>query len=241
MRYFLPIGLMFFLISSANAAVAFDAKITGSDVTFAAGTSFSSTAMTVGASATCLTVGILWSGAVTTPSVTWNGVTMTAAAVESLSGADSRWFFLSSPATGNHTLAGSWTTSASGYVTAISWTGTSISACVKTSDDVGVNLTNIAPITVTITSATSDATAALMNCQNNPCNSTNFTSIFADTTGTNNAGASYTLGGTSNGHTFHDDGQGGPSSAQAGAGIHIVAPSGAATFVPQVGGFLIGP
>ena len=199
---------------SVQAAVAVDATYSGRDATFNSGTSISAPGMTVGASATCLVVGIAWGASVSGVSVTWNGTAMTAAAVEAQTGATSGWYYLNNPASGNKTIGASWTGSADGYVTAVSWTGTSTTACVNTADDVTVTTT-----TVTINSATNDATAALCNWGSSNCTPSDFTTIFSGNQKTNFAAASYALGGTSNSHTF-----GGSSSS--GAGIHIVASSG---------------
>jgi len=227
MRKFLILGFLLCALP-VRAAVAHDATITGSDVAFASSTSFSTTAMTVGASATCLAVGVSWSAAVTAVTIRWNSVAINAGPAKSQTGAMSEWFYVSSPATGNKTLSGAWTTSADGYVTAISWTGTDTSNCIKTSDNSTSTTT-----TITVTSSANDATAALITCTMQPCNATNFTAIFNDTSGTDNAGASYALGGTSNGHTFNANGLGGTDS---GVGIHIVAPTGAGCTTLALGG-----
>lgn len=218
------------LASQCFGAVAKDASMTagngGNSATYAqfsAATSASSTGMTVGASATCLLVLVAFDPPVTSPSATWNSTSMTLAASSS-NGAnvEAAVFVLVSPASGNKTIALSWTTSSQGYYTAISFTGTDTSTCIKSTDSVHTTSSS-ANASVAITSDANGATVAQeIDDDGIATTNTNGTAIESSSTNlTPNAADSFILGGTSNTHTFNNG-----AGNVAFAGVHVIAPSG---------------
>lgn len=124
------------------------------------------------------------------------------------------WFVLGSPATGNKTLAASWTTARDMYMSCASFTGTDTTNVVNAAHD--TTGTSAASLAVT---STTDGATLVCAANNTNLTGTNFTTIFTATDKSPDAGASYTLGGTSNTHTFTGTG----GSAQASSGIHIIA------------------
>jgi hypothetical protein len=219
-------------VTISVGAVGFDAIMTGGNVdggraqSAGAVTSISSTGMTLGGSATCIVASLVFtkSGAPynTVPtgiSVTWNSVAMTAGPiVSSTAGNDvtAVLFILASPATGNKTLAATWTNAQAVYMGAVSFTGTDTATCIKASD----NQTAIDTTSITVTSSTNGATVAVFN-NDGGAPTINFTTIWKYAVLSPGGGASYTLGGSSNVHTF----TGGGGSAAALGGVHVVAPS----------------
>lgn len=191
-------------------------------------TTISSTGITVGGSATLLVVVLVFessSADISSLTVTWNGVSMTSRGlVSSTSGSQHEQaaiFTLVNPASGAKTLQANWTTSADCYMSAVSFTGTDTTTGVKAADN--TTATNVTSITVT--SATGDATVAVFGVNGNPP-TCNFTKIFSEAPLNPGGGASYQLGGTSNAHTF--TGAGG--SAQALAGVHVIQPAGGTAY-----------
>lgn len=129
-RIFLAIALLFAPI--ARAAVTFDAIAT-TNTNQAGGTSLSISNMTVGASATVL-IAVLSAGTVAATAMsglsgTWNGSAMTlVTGATNYPGASSatpgtQILCILNPATGNHTLALSWTGQTQVYASAISFKG----------------------------------------------------------------------------------------------------------------------
>jgi hypothetical protein len=152
-------------------------------------------------------------------SVTWNSVSMTEVAYnENASTMSCGIYTLIAPDTGSQTLAVSWTNTGNSnqdvYMGAVcfdnvqqSSNGINAAHTVQNEDD----------DSVTITSDTNGATVAI--CSTDSGNPTmNQTKIFDNIPFSQNAGASYALGGTSNTHSF----TGGTPSQWANAGIHIV-------------------
>jgi hypothetical protein len=184
------------------------------------------TAMTIGASATCLIVVIYWNAAITSPSATWNGVSMTLGPTVTSGASRTSIFYLPNPATGSKTLASSWTTTAQGYISAISFTGTDTTTCIKTSDS-----TTSATASLTVTSDANGATVASYgNDGTGTSPGINNTLIYSDIGGAPNGAAAYTTGGTSASYTYS-----GGSADQVFAGVHVIAPaaSGAQGFNKQ--------
>lgn len=210
-------------------AVGFDAVMTGGNSSdgdcqqIAASTTISSTGMTTGASATLLIAVLHWqndSGGSRT--CTWNGVSMTEAiSVLNSTLSRSSIFYLVNPAIGNKTLAASWANSVDCYMSAVSFTGTNTSTGIQTAD----NVSGTTGTTVTVTSTTDGATVAAWGT-NGSSPTLNFTKIYDNAPLNPGAGASYALGGTSNGHTF--TGAGG--TAPAWTGVHVIAGSAASDF-----------
>lgn len=214
--------------TTALAAVAFDASITtgnsadGLNQQASSASSISSTGITVGGSATLLVVvAYFQSGSSTISSLagTWNGTALTVAKQQNggTGPGTSAILYLVSPASGANTLQLTWTTVADVYMSAVSFTGSDTTTPLVTADTVGGN----SGTTVTVTSDTSGATVASWGI-NGSTPTVNFTKIYAEAPLAPGAGASYTLGGTSNGHTF--TGAGGTTPAW--AGVHIQAASG---------------
>jgi hypothetical protein len=223
-------------------AVAFDAKMVagnGAGGVFqqiGTQTSFSSTGITVGAGATLLVAVIHVQRGVAgdpgTISATWNGGAMTAGPTTVNGQNRSAIFYLVSPAAGALSLAASWANSSDAYLSAASFTGVDTTTPIVAVDSV----TGTTGTTVTITSDTNGATVAMWGT-NGGDPVTNFTEIFSDAPLGPGAGASYQLGGTSNGHTF--TGAGGTTPAW--AGIHIQADAGAGgagSIAPPLGPWL---
>lgn len=204
-------------------AVAFDAKMTGGNGTSGAcqkvssSTSISSTGMTVGGSATLL-VGILcWQNSTSgTRSMTWNGTSMTEAVHISGGNQETSIFTLVNPASGNNTLAASWTTSVDCYMSCISFTGTDTSTGIEAGDSVA----STTGTTVSIPSTSDGATVASWT-GNGAAPTTNFTQIFAQGDLNPGSAASYTTGGSLNAHTFTGGG-----TTRAWAGVHVIAGAG---------------
>lgn len=200
-------------------AVALDAKMSGGNGTsgecqkVAAATSISSTGMTVGSGATLL-IGILcWqnstSGART---MTWNSTSMTEVAHIAGANQETSIFVLVSPASGNNTLAAAWTTAVDCYMSCISFTGTDTTTGIEAADTV----TATSGTTVTVTSTTDGVTIASWT-GNGAAPTVNFNQIFSQGDLNPGSGASYQLGGTSNGHTFTGGG-----ATLANAGVHVL-------------------
>lgn len=189
-------------------------------------TSISSTGMTVGGSATCLIVMITWQApssdvTPTSRSVTWNGVAMTEQVFVHSTGSTAQSvgiYSLVNPATGNKTLAASWTNTLDCYMSAVSFTGTDTTTPVVTAH----NTSNTNATSITVTSTTTGATvAASSKDAGNPTMTQ--TAIWANSPFSQGSGGSYAIGGTSNNHSFTYTG--GTAAAQAQAGVHIQAPA----------------
>ena len=208
-------------------AVAFDASMTGGnssdglDQNVSAATSISSTGMTTGGSASLLVAVFEWQNStadITGRSSTWNSVSSTEGpSILQTSGARRNRvsiFTLVSPASGNKTLAGAWTTASDCYMSCASFTGTDTTTGIQTADSTTASGTT----TITVTSDANGATVAVFGVDG-ATPTVNFTKIFAEAPLNPGGGASYTLGGTSNGHTF--TGAGG--TIQSLAGVHVIA------------------
>jgi hypothetical protein len=215
-------------------AVAFDATMTTGNSADglnqqATSTSISSTGITVGASASLLVVVAYFQtggSSITNLAGTWNGAALTVAKQQDggSSGGSAAVLYIVSPTSGAKTLALSWTTTADCYMSAVSFTGSHTTTPLITGDTVGGNLGT----TVTITSDSSGATVATWGI-NGSTPTVNFSKIYAEAPLNPGGGASYTLGGSSNGHTF--TGAGGITPAY--AGVHIqAAAAGGASIVP---------
>jgi len=212
-------------------AVAFDAAMTAGNATdtqtASATTSISSTGMTIGGSANLLVVLVLWSGSVTSRAFTWNSVSMTEAVyINGASSTAAGIYYLANPATGNKTLAGSWTTSRDCYMGCVSFTGADTTTPIVGADTVSGNTGT----TVTVTSTTDGATAAVWGT-NGSTPTVNFNKVWDESSLNPGGAGSYQLAGTSNGHTF--TGAGGTSPAW--AGVHVqAAAAGGTTVTPGV-------
>lgn len=210
-------------------AVGFDAKMTGGNgaggtfAQVAAALSLSDSGMTVGAGATLLLAVAVWQdNASTDPTsraITWGGVSMTERSTVLASTGTERVrvsvFRLVSPASGNKALAATWATATCDfYMSCASFTGTDTATGTNDADD--VTTTNVT--TINVTSDATGATLALFGV-NGAAPTLNFNAIFTAAPLNPGGGASYQLGGSSNGHTF--TGAGG--TIQALAGVHILA------------------
>jgi hypothetical protein len=183
-------------------------------------TSKSGTGITVGALATLIIVPIVIQaagGTVSNLAVTWNSVSMTLGPIVT-NGAGLPTvaiFSLVNPAAGALTLASSWTTTADIYMGAASFNGTDTVTGIRVADSTTAN--NVTQITVT--SDADGATLAVFGV-NGSIPTLNFSKVFDNAPLDPGGGSSYTLGGSSNIHTF--TGAGGTT--QALAGVHIIAP-----------------
>jgi hypothetical protein len=215
------------LASQSFAAVALDALFTGGNADSGRvqqadnATSCSDTdGITVGASATLLVAVVHWQGQIDAAgpvsiTATWDGNASTGnLTAQNSSGRQntSAIFWWNAPATGAKTLTFNWTNGCDCYMSAASFTGTHATTPIVTAD----NVTVTAGTTVTVTSGSDDATVAVWGT-NGGDPTTNFEEIFSQAPLDPGGGASYELGGTSNGHTF--TGAGGTTPA--GAGVHI--------------------
>jgi hypothetical protein len=186
--------------SSPPGSVGVDATGTAS-LPFNNVTSFSFTNLTIGASATALIATVAFNRQVnntapTAVALTWNAVSMTlvpSATADNTTGAiyaGARIFGLASPATGNKTLAGSWTTAMFGYVDAISFTGTDTSTPFANGN--AATGTSTTP-GVTITSATGNEVVAvhsvILGASPPAFNSVDHTQLFLDNSGGEGNGA----------------------------------------------------
>lgn len=216
-------------------AVALDASMAagnsadGLNQQAAAATSISSTGITVGASAALLIVVAYFQtggSAITNLAGTWNGTALTVAKQQDggSSGGTAAILRLISPVSGAKTLQLTWTTAADVYMSAASFTGSDTTTPLVTGDTVGGN----SGTTVTITSDANGATVASWGI-NGSTPTVNFTKIYAEAPLNPCGAATFTLGGSSNGHTF--TGAGGVTPAW--AGVHIqAAAAGGASVVP---------
>jgi hypothetical protein len=205
-------------------AVALDASMTagnsadGFNQEASSVTTISSTGITVGASATLLVAMLtLGTGSVATGiTMTWNGVSMTAGPTISHTSVVSAIFYLINPASGAKTLSASWTGLVDCYMSAVSF---------KTSDTVtGIKVADstTATQTTSLTVASSTDGATVVNfAEDGGVPTVNFTKIWAEAPLGPGGGGNFTLGGTSNVHTF----TGGGGANQAIVGVHILAPA----------------
>jgi hypothetical protein len=203
-------------------AVALDASMTagnsadGLNQQASAATTISSTGITVGAGATLLVATLSFGLTVPTGvTMTWNGVSMTAGpSISDSSQTMSAIFYLINPASGAKTLSASWTGSTDCYMSAASFNGTDTTTGIKVSDSTTANTGT----SLTVTSSTDGAT--VVNFADNAGTPTvNFTKIWAEAPLNPAGGGNFTLGGTSNAHTF----TGGGGSAPSIVGVHILA------------------
>ncbi len=201
---------------TGNSADGFNQQVSGA-------TSISSTGINVGAAATGLIACLTFNANVGSVAATWNAVGMTLGPNVNSGVVRSSILSLPNPASGAQALAASWTTAADCYMSAASFTGTDTSTVVKVAD----NITAINTTTITVTSDTAGATVANFAVDGG-APTVNFTKIYSEAPLGPGGGASYTLGGTSNAHTF--TGAGG--TVQALTGVHILAPSAGDTSTP---------
>lgn len=204
-------------METGNAADGFSAQVSG-------GTTISSTGITVGSGATLLVVVAHFQSplvSISSLSGTWNGDALTPVGQADhsfvVSCDTSAILVRANPTAGGNTLALSWTTAADCYLSAVSFTGSSVTPGFESTD----TQTGTAGTTVTVPCAADDATVAVWGT-NGSSPATNFTQIFSVSNLNPGAGASYALGSTSNAHTF--TGAGGSQPAWVGA--HVVAGAG---------------
>ena len=217
-------------------AVGFDAKMTGGNggggtyqYSSVVNTAGSSTGMTVGVGATLLVAILDLGGNNTTPGAlacTWNGVSMNLACsiyTTTSIGAGAALFTLVNPASGNKTLAASWTESLGCQfnLSSLSFTGTDTVTGYNSAD----NVTGIATSgnqSIAVNTDANGATVATINCYSSGLTVNSLTQIFAGSPTNDNGAASYGVGGSgTNTHTFNVTG----ATAEAWAGIHIIAPN----------------
>lgn len=208
-------------------AVGFDATMLagnsadGFNQEIAAATAISSTGITVGGSASLLVAVLSWgsSGGTAPASITmtWNGGAITAGPTINSGKVRAAIFYKYSPAAGANALAAAWTNSNDCYMSAVSLTGSDLVNGVVIADSQTATNTT----TITVPSTTDGATVACFAVDGSTP-TVNFTKIFAEANLNPGGGGSYTLGGTSNAHTF----TGGGGSVQALVGIHVIAASG---------------
>ena len=216
-------------------AVAFDARITAGNSADGFSqqannvTSISSTGLTIGGSATGLLVGLgmgdsSHSGITSSAwAITWNGVTVPIGPTKTFTDTGPNILTvvlaaLGNPATGNHTLAASWTGANDCYMGAASFTGTDTATVIATADNI-TGSGGSDPYSITVTSTTDGATVALASYGGGNSTS-NQTLIFTNSPFSPGAAMDYALGGTSVTHTF----SGGGGFGCASAGVHILAP-----------------
>lgn len=196
---------------AGNSADGFNQQVSGA-------TTISSTGITVGASASLL-VGMVVLGvsapAAASISMTWNAVSMTAGPTRTSSQVTVAMFYLINPASGAKTLTANWTNSEDCYMSAVSFTGTDTATGITVAD----STSNTQALSITITSDVNGATVAVWVC-NGSAPAVNFTKIWSEAPLNPGGGGTYTLGGTSNAHTFNAPNNG---SQQAAAGIHVIA------------------
>lgn len=183
-------------------------------------TSINSTGITVGAASLLTTVLHAQNGTapITNLAGTWSGAALTkeiqADNNTGIHKASNAILYRISPAAGANTLSCSWTTASDVYMSAASWTGTDTVTPLKVADTVS----GAAGTTVTVTSAANDATLASWGTDGSTP-TVNFNKIYAEAPLAPCGGASYQLGGSSNGHTF----TGGGGTMPAWTGVHILA------------------
>lgn len=191
-----------------------------------AATTISSTGLTIPSGATFL--GCVLASAdggstigPTAVSMTWNGTPMSPGPTNTVTGggqnAFTQIFYLINPAAGTGPMVANWTTARDMYMSGTAFNGTDTVTGINAADN--QTATNVT--TITVTSAANDATLASFAC-NAAAPTVNFTKIYAEAPLSPGGGANYTLGGTSNAHTF--TGAGG--TLQALVGIHILAGTG---------------
>ena len=167
-------------------------------------------------------------GAITGLSGTWDGVSLIVAGSASNSGGGSNRsalnaiLYLVNPTPGTKTLALSWAQTADCYMSAVSFTGSDLTTPIV----VAHTVTGTAGTTVTITSDANGATVASWGIDG-ATPTVNFTKIYAEAPFSPGGGASYTLGGSSNAHTF--TGAGGTQPAWVGVHVNPAAAGGGRT------------
>lgn len=180
-------------------------------------------AMTIGGTATLLIAVIGIQGATlsaTSVALTWNGVAMTPgpSQTDAPNAIYCGIFYKINPATGSQTLAATWTNAGDCEMSCISFIGTDTSTGIKTADN-ATKTSAVDPADISVTSATGDATVAMLLNKNGAASTVNFTKIFAEAPLNPGSAASYQLGGTSNDHTF----TGGAGVSQVMTGVHVLA------------------
>ena len=204
-----------------GAGVTFDARMTGGNGSsgnsqqIASSTSISSTGMTVGSSATLIIGMMVLQTLASSPAMTWDGVAMTnRGGLISNSVPAVAIFTLVSPATGNKTLAGSWTGSSDCYMSCVSFAGTDTVTGVATGDTTSGTGSPLGSLAVT---SSSDGATVVLFGSDNGDPTMNFNAIFVNSPFSPGGGASYQLGGSSNSHTFTG------GSVTALVGVHVIA------------------
>jgi hypothetical protein len=144
------------------------------------------------------------------PSVTWNGVAMTLIGTQSIGLSRQRIYRLVNPATGNLSLAASWTTNYPARLGVICLTGVDQSTPDNANTPVAATGTSTALASGAIATSANDATLGFA-CISDPASGTaafsaspeTQTSIYRETASTELAvAATYALGGSSNSHDF---------------------------------------
>jgi len=202
-------------------------------------TSVSVTGFTVSAgSDLCLYAGACWGATPTSITVTWNGVALTQVQVATNGECQTKLYRLIAPATGNLTLAASWTGAAPVVIGCGAFSGVH-----QTTPEVGGDTVTATGSSTTpsrsVTSATGDATLVMSG--SNDAGTGNiayttpeaFTSEWRKTTVGEAAGSMTSeLGGTSNNHTFTTT----ISDLWAAIGVHIAQAEAASTTKPMFRG-----
>jgi hypothetical protein len=189
-------------------AVAFDAKptlVSGNsfDVTFTAATSADLASMTVGSGANrALIAGLFFDAAVSVVAVHWDSAGTNQAMTQigtATAGSGSTLcnvylFGLVAPTSGNKNLHVTWTGTADGYATAISWTGVDQAAAATSFINFNSSTNSANPSTITITTTSGNATVEYGgNHGVNDGTATTQTLWSEDHNGTPNQWASYAL------------------------------------------------
>ncbi len=195
-----------------------------------AGTSISTTGLTVPSGTTLLLAGLLLAGSSNvpgSPACTWDSVGMNVIATINNSATPDQFvaaFSLVNPTAGNFTLDATWINSTKGYLTAICFSGTDTATGYKSADTVTNTSTSAGPYAVSVNTASGDATVVFAgDTGGGAISATNQTSIFVGTQAAGNAGGSYAIGGSgSNSHTF---GPAGSAICSAWIGIRVIAPT----------------
>lgn len=148
--------------SGVPGTVVFDAQ-TSPTIAVAGGTSFSDTNLTIGASANALIVLLSTGGDSSTPTVTWNGVALTLLVQTVSTGVNgyAGIFGMINPATGNHTLAGSWTNSNDAFIVGVSFSGVNTTSLAAAFPNTGSNTGTSTTMSVTTASSVGDIVAGV--------------------------------------------------------------------------------
>lgn len=236
----LPLILLGWALSLDGAvAESFTCVTCSADSGDTAQASASFTNFTVDSGSNLCLIGILHlRTAVTNPSMTWNGVAMTQIG-SGIQGTNAgvRMFYLVNPATGNQTLAASWTTNSVWALGAVAFSGADQTTCVDAAHTVTATGSSTEASTGAITSTTDGATVgAATNAGSANFTAQNQTLVYFENSQTFQEGAaSYAIGGTSNTHTFTMG-----STTWAAMGVHVKAAATGSGGIIGGGGGIIG-